>query len=100
MNEKMNERMELMRVESGASARHGGNATHGVVAHVVSDREINEEINRLRSRAKVLREMSDFCYDEDEIEHAALLRRIAEVYERRAETLAKDAFGDEDYEDF
>ena len=96
----MNERMELMRVESGASARHGGNAKSRRVCVGVSDEEINEEINRLRRRAKFLREMSDFCYDEDEIEHAALLRRIAEVYERRAETLARDAFGDEDYEDF
>ena len=66
----------------------------------VSDNEINEEINRLRRRAKFLREMSDFSYNEGEIEHAALLRRIAEVYEQRAENLAKDAFCDEDYEDF
>ena len=99
MNEEMNE-MELMRSGSGAPDRRLGNATSRRVAHGVSDEEINEEINRLRRRAKFLREMSDFCYDEDEIEHAALLRRIAEVYERRAEKLAKDAFGDEDYEDF
>jgi len=99
MNEEMNE-MELMRVESGASARHGGNATSRRVAHGVSDEEINEEINRLRSRAKVLREMSNLCFDDDDIENAAILRRIAEVYERRVETLARDAFGDEDYEDF
>jgi len=98
MNEEMNE-MELMRSGSGAPDRRLGNATRRVCVGV-SDEEINEEINRLRRRAKFLREMSDFWYDEDEIEHAALLRRIAEVYERRAEKLAKDAFGDEDYEDF
>ena len=98
MNEEMNE-MELMRSGSGAPDRRLGNATRRV-AHGVSDEEINEEINRLRRRAKVLREMSDFWYDEGEIEHAALLRRIAEAHERRAEKLAKDAFGDEDYEDF
>lgn len=99
MNEKM-KNVGLMRVESGASARHGGNATSRRVAHGVSDEEINEEINRLRSRAKELRALSDLCFDDDEIENAAILRRIADVYERRAENLAKDAFGDEDYEDF
>ena len=90
----------LVRVESGASTRHGGNATSRRVAHGVSDEEINEEINRLRSRAKELRALSDLCFNEEDFENASLLRRIADVYERRAENLAKDAFGDEDYEDF
>jgi len=76
------------------------NATSRRVCVGVSDEEINEEINRLRRRAKSYRELSDMRFDEGEIESAALLRRIAEVYEQRAEELAKDAFGDEDYEDF
>ena len=89
-----------MRVESGASARREWNARSRRVAHGVSDEEVSEEINRLRSRAKVLREMSDLCFVDEDFENASLLRRIAEVYEQRAEQLAKDAFGDEDYEDF
>ena len=99
MNEEM-KNVGLMRSGSGAPDRRLGNATSRRVAHGVSDEEINEEINRLRRRAKFLRELSDLCYNDDCIERAALLRRIAEVYEQRAENLAKDAFGDEDYEDF
>ncbi len=81
----------VLRAGSGDPVRQEGNATNGT---------LEEEIERLLRRAKMLREFATLPLLTEEQElHASVMRAIADAYERRAYEMASE-IEDEDWEDW
>ena len=81
----------MLRAGSGEPARREGNATNGT---------LEEEIEFLLRRAKMLRELATLPIMTEEQElHASVMRAIADAYERHAYELAAE-IEDEDWEDW
>ena len=86
--------MDVQRAGSGEPVRQEGNATNCI------ETTLEEEIERLLRRAKMLRDLASLPILTEEQElHASLMRAIADAYEQHAYEMASE-IEDEDWEDW